>query len=373
MANFRTIARKITDPVNEGLGKLDLSRIGKQKKVTGDVEDTAKANAQQAQTYDAMAQQMMQRRGTPISAPQPQLVDRSRVGSVSGPGLVQATSPQGQRLQDTPRTQLDMTMAAQIREQQQALAQSLQARAAGQGGPGAAEVALAQQRDRAVAQQQAQAQAARGGPGAMIAGQRTAQQQGALINQDIGAQIAAQRGEDQRVAQTLGAQVFGQMREQDINAAIAQGNLTSEEGRLYQNLLAQQYAQELAAKTEITTANLQAQVAQMDQSLRAQLANQGVDLEVLKTNAAAGNAMALANLDAALKQMGMTDDMIRTYLQAALTSRGYQVQGLGTAATVAGGQQAAYADTQAKVAGGLLQGAGVVGGAFAGRPAPKTT
>jgi hypothetical protein len=58
----------------------------------------------------------------------------------------------------------------------------------------------------------------------------------------------------------------------------------------------------------------QYELAQADLNLRAQLANQGVDLDVMKTNAARGDAYALANLQASLATMGMNDAMQLAYV-----------------------------------------------------------
>jgi hypothetical protein len=56
------------------------------------------------------------------------------------------------------------------------------------------------------------------------------------------------------------------------------------------------------------------------------MANQGVDLDVLKTNAGMGNQAALANLDAQLKATGMDDARRAQYMQTLLSGQGTQAQ-----------------------------------------------
>ena len=58
----------------------------------------------------------------------------------------------------------------------------------------------------------------------------------------------------------------------------------------------------------------QFKLAYAENALRAQAANQAVDLDVLKTNAARGDTFALANLQAQLQQSGMNDAMQLAYV-----------------------------------------------------------
>lgn len=59
-------------------------------------------------------------------------------------------------------------------------------------------------------------------------------------------------------------------------------------------------------------------MAEADNSLKAQMANQGVDLDVLKTNAARGDAISLANLESSLQTLGLNDQQQISYMSALL-------------------------------------------------------
>jgi hypothetical protein len=109
----------------------------------------------------------------------------------------------------------------------------------------------------------------------------------------------------------------------------------------------------------------QQDVQQADLNLRAQMANQGVDLDVLKTNAAAGNQAAIANMDAALRAQGMDDARIANYMQTALGITGQALQKKQLE------QQASQAKTDMWMKlGGALVGAGGTLGAAAITAAP---
>jgi hypothetical protein len=83
--------------------------------------------------------------------------------------------------------------------------------------------------------------------------------------------------------------------------------------------IATQQAQ-LAAAAKQFNATMEGQVAMAnaENSLKAQLANQGVDLDLVKTNAARGDQFALANLEVQLRQSGMNDAMQLAYIASIL-------------------------------------------------------
>jgi hypothetical protein len=122
------------------------------------------------------------------------------------------------------------------------------------------------------------------------------------------------------------------------------------------------------------------------------MANQGVDLDVLKANAASGNQVALANLDASLRAQGMDDARIANYMQTELGVSGQRQQGeqfqqsLGVQKADLAQRQAQFMEQlkfqtdQARLArkdaaenrwwqlgGALLGGASAVGAAYAGK------
>jgi len=109
--------------------------------------------------------------------------------------------------------------------------------------------------------------------------------------------------------------------------------------------------------------------ASLERSLRANLANQGVDLDVLKTNAAAGNQMAIAELQAQLQKLGMDDAMAQTYINTALSKAGIE-SGAGqfTTSTILQ-QRQAQKDADAKMLGAAIQGGATAAAAAMSTPA----
>lgn len=181
--------------------------------------------------------------------------------------------------------QIDPTQQAQFRGQQRTLAQTLADQAAGIGGPSVAEMQLKEATDRNIGQALA-LQAGATGPQAAAA-RRQAVSQTAQTGQEAARQAAILRAQEQQQARQQLGEVVGAGRAADIGLATSQAGLEQ-----------------------------QAAIKNVDTQLSASLANQGVDLEVLKSNAAAGNAAARANLEAELSKMGMDNQMIQAYLSA---------------------------------------------------------
>ena len=202
------------------------------------------------------------------AAPQvaaPQAIDRSGVRNVSVGGIQAPTVSQ---------TQIDPQAYSMMRDAAMGLA------------PSAAQGLMRQGMQQAASQSLGMA-GTRGGynPAAI----RLAQRQMSSAGQDIAGQSAV-----------LAAQ----------EAATARGQFGE---------IATQQAQ-LAAAAKQFNATMEGQVAMAnaENSLKAQLANQGVDLDLVKTNAARGDQFALANLEVQLRQSGMNDAMQLAYIASIL-------------------------------------------------------
>ena len=230
--------------------------------------------------------------------------------------------------------QIQTADQAQARQQQLALGAQLAAQAAGTA-PSVAEMQAKKAGERALAAQMAM-QAGSSGSTAPLA-QRTAARNQASIGADIANQSAVLRLQEQQAAQKALGDLAGQVRTQDISLAGQQAQL-------------QQSA---------NLANLQASAGDVDRQLRANLANQGVDLDVLKSNAAAGNQAAIANLAAAtqnadrdvraqMANQATTTDISKANLQANISDadRSVRAQMANQAADVT----VAQSNLQAQVA-----------------------
>ena len=221
----------------------------------------------------------------------------------------------------------------QFRQAQQTLGTQLAATAAGQGVT-PAQLQLKQATERNIAQQAA-LRAGTSGAGAALA-RREIGRTGAQLGQQAAQQGALLRAQETTAAQQQLGQLAGAARGQDIGLA------TSQAGLEQQSIL---------------------QAA--DQDLKAQLANQGVDLNVLKDNAARGDTVSLANMQSQLKQLGMNDAMIQAYMAQELGATGIQAniatgQASAIAAANASARQAQAARDAAVIGGiGSLGAAGI--------------
>lgn len=178
--------------------------------------------------------------------------------------------------------------------QQQALAMT-QAAAEGKA-PSFAEQLLKRQSEQAL-KQQASAMAGRAFDPAAV---RQAQLAGAQVQMEAGSQAAAMKAQEQAQARGEFAGLATNIRGQDITQAQAN------------------QAAELQARAQ--------DIQLVDTDLRAKMANQGVDLDILKANAARGDQASLANLESQLKTMGMNDTRIANYMSALGTSGGQDIQ-----------------------------------------------
>jgi hypothetical protein len=212
----------------------------------------------------------------------------------------------------------------QFRQTQQTLGAQLAERAAGRG-LSPAQLQLQQATEQNIAQQAAM-RAGASGAGAALA-RREIGRTGAQLSQQAAQQGALLRAQEQQAAQAQLGQLAAQARGQDIGLATSQAQMEQ-----------------------------QAILQSADQNLRAQLANQGVDLDVLKDNARRGDAASLANMQSQLQQLGMNDAMIKAYMGQELGATGLQ-------ANIATGQQSALAQQQAaQAAASSQQQAGMMSG-----------
>ena len=266
-------------PVNiSDTGKIEEDKPAKQETSGYEPEDTRKEN------ISRVGEELLNRQlAKEPSKMESQQISRGDVRDVAAKGA--GTMKAGQ------------VAKSDIRGTQTSQLSRLEAAAKGET-PSLAEMAAKKQGDRALAQQLAMAAGARGGQAAVA--RRTAAQQQAAIGQDIAATAAQARLQEQQQAEQLLAGAAGQARGQDIDVSTTQAQLD----------------------TQAAAANLTAETQAADRDLRAQLANQGVDLNVLKDNAARGDATALANIQAELQKLGMDNNMIQAYLDNEVTMRG---------------------------------------------------
>lgn len=118
---------------------------------------------------------------------------------------------------------------------------------------------------------------------------RGAQRQAAEAVQSSAAQAAALRAQEMATA-----------RQEFSNLQVQQANLTQQ------------------ARQFNATQEGQAALANAENDLRAKLANQGMDLDILKTNAARGDAFAMANLQAELDTMQLNQAAQIAYISQVL-------------------------------------------------------
>jgi hypothetical protein len=184
---------------------------------------------------------------------------------------------------------------SEFRGTQQELLQALQAQAAGTA-PSIAEMQAKRSGERALAQQLAMAAGATGSQASLA--RRQAARGQAQIGADIAATAAEARLAEQRSAQEQIGQVTSAARQQDIAVETTQQDADLRAQMQNQGVDLDVFKTNLESTNKVALANLAIRQADRDAKLRADMANQGVDLDVVKQNAAAGNAAALANLKA---------------------------------------------------------------------------
>ena len=179
--------------------------------------------------------------------------------------------------------------------------------------------------------------------------------------------MARARGETASAAEMQLKQASDKAMAQQIAMARAQGTAAAD--RTAQRGIAQSQ-QQLASDAAILRAQEQAQAEKLavdsaavirnqqmqdfDRALKADLANQGVDLDLLKLNTLQGSAQAELNLKAILESRGMDINQIDAYLRAEAASIG---QALTAASDRASLQQKNLA-SERQALGGILSAAG---------------
>jgi hypothetical protein len=251
-------------------------------------------------------------------APRPELnlaqaiqIDPTRLGKVTAQTGARTEAERILR-GDVADITTDKLAESQFRGTQADLIAQLQAQAAGTA-PSLAELQAKRAGERTLAQQLAFAAGATG-PQAALA-RRQAAGQIATTGQEIAATAAEARIQEQRTAQQLLGQVAGQARQLDV-----QKNMAEQEANLKAQLANQGVdldivKQNAAAGNQAALANLAATTADMDRTLKAAFQNQAAELDIMKQNAALGNQTAIANMDATLKKMGLDDAMTKAYMQ----------------------------------------------------------
>ena len=262
------------EDVKKGFSKLDPTNIGKAKKV----DQTATTEAQETLTDNkGFLTELYQSR--PTQAPQVQMqnpINRKSIGDVREVDMGQSPTAQFVNFQGINPQAIEMQRQAAM-----GLAPSQATGLLQQGISEAGKLGMA-------------LAGARGGysPAAV----RGAQREMSAATQNAAAQAAQIRATEMAQAR----QAFG-----DISMGEAELG-----------------AKRAALQQEVNIYNATEQgrfaIAQADMNLRAQMANQGIDLEVIKANAVRGDQYALANLQAQLTQIGMNDAMQIAYVSQLL-------------------------------------------------------
>ena len=341
-------ARKIDNKVQDFLRKLDPTDTSIKRADTSGVE----AAMQQVQGVGSKAAGVAQSVASrPVQAERvsgpgrmsaAQVAEAERVrGTLAGVEAGQAeaasfTPAQIQAMREAEAARIARDDAG-IRDRQLALAQALEAQAAGTG-PSVAEQQLRRSGEQAIAAQAALAASARGGN--PILAQRQAAQQTAAIQQDLAGRAAELRLQEQAQArQALGA-VLGETRGQDIGVSTEQArllqqaelsNVEAQRQRALAQAQLEQGAAQFAATEQGATSRfnveqgLRADLANREADLRAALADQAAVQQSQQFNAKARDEMtrfaadanlraSLANQAATLQAQGMTLDAIAKFM-----------------------------------------------------------
>lgn len=286
-------------------------------------------------------------------------VDRSKIANIVSKGVDPITAERISRSR-VREVGADTIGTSQFRGSQAELIKALQAQSRGEA-PSIAEMQAKRAGERALAQQMAMAAGARGSQQALA--RRTAAQQQAQIGADIAATSAQARLAEQLQAQQQLGQVAGQARGQDLQRNTQQAMLRQQAELANQGIDMQIEAANAAAGNQIALANLKAATEDADRALQADLANQGVDLAVLKENAALGNQVAIANLNKELTQAGLNDAMQIAYLQNELGYSNLEAKAAIAQAQITSAEKIAEKEAQSKVIAGGLGALGTLGAA----------
>lgn len=233
---------------------------------------------------------------------------------------------------------------------QQAILQTLQARAMGQG-PSVAEQQLRMGQQQSLQAQMAAAASMRGGGNPALA-QRQLMSQAADQNQQTNAQAAMMRAQEMTQAGQLAAGAYGQARDQDVGMAQANANLGMQ------------------------NTQMQNQGAQFNASAQNQFGlQQGqMSLQTSQQNAANQQAIALANQAAMLQQRQLNNQaqqygssqilgMDQTQLQAAMARDQAQQQAFQNQQQLRAGVESQNGGLGRQLLGGALSGAASLGSA----------
>lgn len=373
------------DEKTSATDKLQIRKPGEKGTAEPSVRPTAKIKDIQPELIptDAVADVTAGKAGK-IEA---ERIARGDVADVTTTAVTPAEAAQMRR-EDVRDVQSGQLGLSEFRGTQAELAAALQAQARGEA-PSIAEMQAKRTGERALAQQLAMAAGATGSQAALA--RRTAARQQAQIGADIAATAAQARLQEQRQAQEQLGQVAAEARQQDTAKEIQQQeadlradlanqgvdldvfktNLESENRVALANLGARQADREAKLRADLANqgvdldivkqnaaagnaaalANLKAETADLDRELKAAMGNQAVEFDIIKTNAAAKNTAALANVDAALRKIGLDDDMKRAYMQNELGLSKLEVD-----AAIAKDRMATDVKiAKAKIAGGIME------------------
>jgi len=256
----------------------------------------------------------------PATGPAVTNIDRAGISNVS-------TAPIGVNLVDQAASRAQLLQLAGVLQQQASGAQD----------SGAVQK-LRQEQETARGQQIALASAARGGNVGLA--QRQAAVGLAELGQKGAADIAAQKAIDIKESQNTLAGVLTNLRAGDLSAsdlefkaavASAENKLRADlanQGVDFEVLKANAMSGNAAALAEYDAlvqtelANLDARISDADRILKADLANQGVDLDVAKFDALRGDQIQQFNIESKLKQQGLDDAAIAAWWSTQLSFLG---------------------------------------------------
>ena len=176
---------------------------------------------------------------------------------------------------------------------------------------------------------------------------------------------------DANQAAALQAAQIGTEQQMQAQQAFLQGSLA--QSAAAQNMAIKQAELEQQVNIYNNTAEGQRALAQAELDLKASLANQGVDLDVLKTNAARGDTRAIANIDAIMRMRGMDDGMVLGYLTSITNMNMAELSGQIQREQISEQARIQREASRNQLWGNILQGgATVLGGMLGGAPGAMT-
>ncbi len=356
-----------------GIGKALSTKIDP---TTLEKTDVKPLKSKLATSNKSLGESLAAQKETPrtkVALAETNLIDRAGVGDVSAEaveGMEAVLAKRGDVADVT--TSLDTAQQAQQRGEQTALAEALKAQAAGTT-PSIAEMQARKAGERAIAQQAAMQAGQRGAQAAL--GRREVGRGTMALQADIARESGILRLQEQQEAQKQLGALTTQIRAQDLDVAQSQAENKLRADLANQGVDLDIVKQNAAAGNQAALANLQTLTDNADRSLKVSLANQGVDLDVLKANAAAGNATSIANMQASLTQLGLDDAMQQAYMQNELNISKMEMDNLLdiaklesseeiAQASIDASRKAAEAQAKGSIIGGGLGALGSIGAAF---------